>query len=396
MITGTLKNKSIAFIYDHRYYRSPKNEVFSAGPMGQEAWKRYLEVAKEVVVVGTVEDVDNEEKLKNLNRSDLPRVQFFSLPYINRLMDFIKNFVFINKNLEQVLKEQSAIVARLPGELGYNAIRIAKKYNIPYWTEVVGCPWDAYWNHGNVIGKILAPISYFRMRRVIKRSEYVLYVTRFFLQKRYPTNGRSINASNVYIPDLDEQVLEYKRNLLKNEKEQLVLGVIGSFDVKYKGHTEILKALAIVKDKIPPYVLRMVGPGNSDWIYEMAGELGLRENIEIVGKLKSGKQINDFLDTLHLYIHPSRQEGLPRAVIEAMSRACPVLGSTTGGIPELLSENFLHNTGNFKQLAEQLKLYLNEKNKLIEACAVNFNKAKQYEYSRLNKRRISFFQSILD
>ena len=45
--------------------------------------------------------------------------------------------------------------------------------------EVVGCAWDALWNH-SYKGKILAPKSYMSMRRAVSKAPYVVYVTNGF------------------------------------------------------------------------------------------------------------------------------------------------------------------------------------------------------------------------
>jgi len=394
-----MRVNSIAFIYDHRYYVTDSGQVFSSGPMGSEAWERYLELVEELVVVGTLIDKPKELSVDNLNRSDLPKTKFSSFEYISNFKSFLKNLFFINKGLEKELLKTEAVAARLPGELPYNAIRIAKKNKIPYWIEVVGCPWDAYWNHGSIIGKIIAPFAYIRQKIAVRSADYVTYVTENFLQNRYPTKGKSIHATNAIIPPIEDQILETKQSILSSlSKKNSIhkIGMIGSFNVRYKGHEEIIKALSLVKNKIPPFEIRMVGPGDAQWVRDMAFKYDIADHVKIVGKLKSGSEIQHFLDDLHLYVHPSRQEGLPRSVIEAMSRACPVLGATTGGIPELLSEKSLHPTGNYHKLAVQINEVLNDNNSLKEESMRNFHKAQDYLYSKLNNRRKEFFKSILN
>ena len=66
--------------------------------------------------------------------------------------------------------------------------------------EVVGCPWDAYWNY-SLKGKIVAPFATYMMKRRVKSAPFVLYVTNKFLQKRYPTKGKKINCSNVELAE---------------------------------------------------------------------------------------------------------------------------------------------------------------------------------------------------
>ena len=62
----------------------------------------------------------------------------------------------------------------------------------------------------------------------------------------------------------------------------------------------------------------------------------------------------EWLDDMDLYIQPSLQEGLPRAVVEAMSRGLPALGAHTGGIPELLGEDCIFPRKGVDAIAELL------------------------------------------
>ena len=79
-----------------------------------------------------------------------------------------------------------------------------------------------------------------------------------------------------------------------------------------------------------------------------------------------------------------------------MSRACPVLGSTAGGIPELIAPDCLHQPGNVKQLTQQLvEAAGNDEWRRVQAKA-NFNRAHQYTKEKLDQRRREFWLSFRD
>ena len=98
-----------------------------------------------------------------------------------------------------------------------------------------------------------------------------------------------------------------------------------------------------------------------------------------------------WMDTLDMLVIPSFQEGLPRVLIEAMSRGCPAAGAKTGGIPELLRTEMLHNPGDYKKLAKDIKTVLNDKELAKELARENFSEAKQYAKEVLDSRRKSFW-----
>ena len=85
---------------------------------------------------------------------------------------------------------------RLPSLVSLKVYRLARKNSKKYLTEVMGCAWDAYWNH-SIVGKLLAPGMFLGMRRMVKKADYCVYVTKSFLQKRYPCNNESVGISNV-------------------------------------------------------------------------------------------------------------------------------------------------------------------------------------------------------
>ncbi|MEL7378386.1 MAG: glycosyltransferase family 4 protein, partial [Bacteroidota bacterium] len=152
---------------------------------------------------------------------------------------------------------------------------------------------------------------------------------------------------------------------------------------------------ASIKDRIPPFEVLFVGPGPTNWLSALVNKLGLDDQVIFLGKLQSGKAIIQFLDGLDFYVHPSKQEGLPRTVIEAMSRGLPILASSIAGIPELLDEPYLHQPGDYKGLAEQLVIYLNKgQEEHVAMSRSNYEKSKEYDHRLLAQKRLDFWRSF--
>jgi len=100
-----------------------------------------------------------------------------------------------------------------------------------------------------------------------------------------------------------------------------------------------------------------------------------------------------WLERVDVYIQPSKQEGLPRALIEAMSRGCLAFGSRTAGIPELLPEKYLFSKGSRKEIARLLKSVSIEE--MTDAAKINIDAANQYNRDVLNARRKEFFEQAM-
>ena len=73
----------------------------------------------------------------------------------------------------------------------------------------------------------------------------------------------------------------------------------------------------------------------------LARTSGISAATKFLGELPNGEAIREQLDQATLMVLPSRTEGLPRVIIEAMARAVPCVASNVGGIPELLDPRYL-------------------------------------------------------
>jgi glycosyltransferase involved in cell wall biosynthesis len=97
-----------------------------------------------------------------------------------------------------------------------------------------------------------------------------------------------------------------------------------------------------------------------------------------------------------LFVLPSRTEGLPRAMLEAMARALPCIGSTAGGIPELLPAEDMVPPGDALSLALKIRSVLTDPVRLMSMSSRNLEKAKGYHEGILRERRNAFYNSVLD
>lgn len=385
----------LTHIYDHDYYVNG-DDVYSSGAFHADSWNRYLNHFDSLLVVAN-EKKGGDPKAGKLNRVNSDKVNFRFLPKQSSPGQLVKGLTGRNAELEEIVKNSDALAIRLFSELGYQAVGFARKHGVPYALEIVGCPWDAYWNHQNKSGKVMAVLSYYRMRKSVKNAPFVIYVTAEFLQRRYPTNGVSHNASNVMLAEVGEEVLKDRLNRMGRDTDKpLQLAMIAGLEVKAKAHDVTIAALGRVKDMIPDFCLRLVGPGDPARVLSLAREAGIEDKVDVIGKLTSGMAIFDFLDNTDLYLHPSKQEGLPRAIIEAMSRACPVLASSTAGIPELVGADFLHKPGDDKRLSEQLMQVCGNKDLRMDMAKTNFSTAYEYSPSVLNEKRSKFWGAFRD
>lgn len=284
----------------------------------------------------------------------------------------------------------------MPSILGMIAIYYAKKLNKPYLIEMVGCPLGSLWNH-SWKGKLVAPIMWFLTKYFVKKAEYVTYVTSEFLQKRYPTVGKTLSCSDVALQSLDDSILENRLRKIENMdlNKTIILATIGAVNVRYKGQETVIKAISKLKSLGYKFEYYLVGGGDNSYLRSISRKYNVTDEVKFLGFLTHDK-VFKFLDDVDIYIQPSKTEGLPRALIEAMSRACPAIGNNVGGIPELINPKFLIKNGKVSSLCELLEKMIGKRELLINEAIRSFNKAKEFDINYLNNKRNLFYKEFFD
>lgn len=313
---------SLLFAHDHRFFVANGRKYSYTGGLNDEVLGRYARLADKVVVLARVDQSGGQGtrqvELKSTNI---------------QLIDARGESV---ADLRKLVCESDLIIARLPSVVGMKIARLAKVQGKPYLVEVVGSAWDALWWHSHR-GRLAAPYFEFATKRVVWEAPFVLYVTREFLQSRYPTCGEAVGVSDVECARVSERSLLARIERLRSgNRSGMVFGTCAAVDVKYKGQDQIIRTLGVLKRRgMTDYEYQLVGSGDTTRLHSIAATFGVSDQVKFLGTLPHD-EVLAWLDRIDLYIQPSRQEGLPRALVEAMSRGLPCLGSTVGGIPELL------------------------------------------------------------
>lgn len=104
--------------------------------------------------------------------------------------------------------------------------------------------------------------------------------------------------------------------------------------VHQKGIDLLFEALAGLQDQ--PWQLTLVGAGPRRQLLEqMANDMGIRTRIEFAG-WQDNQQLPPFYQAANMFVLPSRNEGMPNALLEAMASGLPVVASAISGNEELV------------------------------------------------------------
>ena len=374
------------FCHDLPIYKD-KNGVYCSTTMTDDLFSRYFEVVDELVVATRIYSIDKTYEEAHQEKITLPNISFIEIPNLNT---FGALFGTISK-FRKIIADETSRCDLIFIRGGINAllgVTAAKKQGKPYLLECSGCAWESYWNH-SLPGKVIAPYMEYRARKDIRDAAYVIYVTEHWLQKRYPTHGESTFASNVILHHVDDIALERRNTKIAAlNKKKIVLGTTAGIN-RMKGQQFVIEAMNMLKGKVD-IRYEMVGSGDNSYLKALAEKYGLSDKIQFKGQMNH-EEVLTWLESIDLYVQPSLQEGLPRSLIEAMSRACPAIGSHTAGIPELLKPECVFKRANPRSLKNAIETMLDGDN-MEKNAHVNFSKAKEYELGKLEERRKKIYR----
>lgn len=388
----------LAFIHDHKLIK--KNDTYySTGGLPYTIWNRYFPFFNTIYLITRLDSSDtNNFNPSKYSIASGEKVKVFTVKEYKSLIDLPLRYKKIKSNIQSIISLADIIIIRLPSVLGIIAFREAIKLNKPVGIELVSCSFDTYWYHSNVNGKIIAPIMYLLNKKVCKKADAVAYITNSFLQHRYPTLNKSFSGvANVSIEPVKSSILDFK---IKNydsisQKKEIRIGMIGNLEMKYKNHIAVLKiAKMLINNNICKIHIDFVGAGNKNKLENFVKKMNLDGYVNFVGTLKSGSEINEWLDSLTFYLQPSITEGHGRSVIEAMSRGCIVISSNSGGLVETVDENYRTYYNNINDYVRIIKENIESKEKMKLNSIRNYNFASNFYSAVIEEKRMEFLKYL--
>lgn len=115
-----------------------------------------------------------------------------------------------------------------------------------------------------------------------------------------------------------------------------VLGLVGRL-VRVKGVEILLRAAQILRSAIPGFRVIIVGDGpEADSLQALSKSLGLSECVLFTG---FRSDVLDLLGTTDALVLSSYSEGVPMVVLEAMAMEIPIVATSVGGLPEIVTHD---------------------------------------------------------
>lgn len=388
---------------ENRFLKCQDGNFYSTTVYDYSFFSRYLEVFDEVVVFARVKEMPNGKIDKPYANG--PRVKFLSVPSFIGPWEYLRKYYKVNAVAKRAVNKADAFILRVPGTMGTVIWKQLMRKKLPYGVEVVGDPWDvlAPGSVKNFLRPILRRKVSCDMAAQCSRARAASYVTEYSLQERYPPGYWHTHYSSVGLSPGDIVTDYLLENRICKLRDKLLGGLpvsichVGMMEQLYKGIDILINSIEIVTQKGLNVELVIVGDGKfKEILQNKANGLGIGERVKFLGKVSPGKSVYEILDNADLYVQPSRTEGLPRSLIEAMARGLPCIASNVGGIHELLDDDFMVEPGDPQALADKIMWVLTDMRMLTLAARLNREKAKNYTSDTLNKRRVEFYRKVAE
>lgn len=389
--TGTRKQSmQVTVSLEQRFDRTPDGAVWTPQNFDRAFWDAYLEVFDSVRVVARVRDVAYAPEAAK--RADGRAVSFAPLPYYVGAAGYARRALAMRSAIASVARGPGAFILRMPSPAGAAIAARLSRAGRPYAVEIVGDPWDVFApGSGNpLVRPVVRRWFTAQQKATCAAASAASYVTERALQQRYPCPRYTAAISSIRL-----EPARYRERARVFARPASRLISVGTFEELYKAQDVLVQAVGKLVRNGADLSVVFVGDGRRRKDVESctaARELGGR--VEFLGSLPPGEPVFEALDSADVFVLPSRQEGLPRAMIEAMARGLPCIGSTVGGMGELLPRDLLVTPGSVGELAEVIARVVADPDQLSKMSARNLEVSRNYATTILGPRRRSFYSVV--
>lgn len=225
----------------------------------------------------------------------------------------------------KAIKEANPSLVIISQGINFDGLKLA------YQCYLLGIPYvvvsqkavDFYWPHKDDRKNMLIALQ------KAEKSFFVSHHNLRLTEEQFGT--RLTNGMVIFNPvKLSGKIVPYPKST-----EVYRLACVGRLFLLDKGQDIIIRILSEEKWKDRPVKISFIGKGGDEpALKDFAALLGV-ENIDFKGQVED---IEAMWEDYHALILPSRSEGLPLSMVEAMSAGRPVIISNAGGNAEIIEE----------------------------------------------------------
>ncbi len=177
---------------------------------------------------------------------------------------------------------------------------------------------------------------------------------------------------------------------------QTIVGIIARLD-KVKDHDTFLRAAKILVEDKKDVMFLIAGDGNDEKrLVDLTRELEIEKHVHFIGFVDNPFS---FFNAIDINTLTSLSESFPYAILEGAIMKKPIVSTNVGGLKELIIDDetgYLVDVGDYKSLAERLKVLIEDKDKLLAIGENLYEKTKnEFSSDSMAEAHVDIYKEII-
>lgn len=395
--------KTLLVVLEQHFVRC-NDKVYVDVQCSRTFWDRYLSVFGQLIVCARMRDALSGDSVDSMLLSSRDEVEFVAMPDFVGAAGPIKNYGQIKHALLDSINRADAAIIRVPSPISMVACSILEKSGIPWAAEMMMNPRTAYGKQSmsHPLQPVIQRFITWQTKNACMNADGVSYVTEHVLQNEYPCRAMvdmntdhafTSSYSTINLRDSDYSCIDWGYE----SPSPLVFAHTGKMTDDRKGHAIFIETIARLRQQGVDARGILIGDGPERSRFEsLASQLNVGDFCNFVGWKAGFSQVQSELQKAQILLMPTKSEGLPRAVIEAMASGLICLGNNVDGMPELLSEECLARDNTAEEYSRMIMDLIDNWEHALALRSSQFEKSKDYKAEVLNARRYAFYCELRD
>jgi glycosyltransferase involved in cell wall biosynthesis len=262
-----------------------------------------------------------------------------------------------------------------------------KKKLIPYWATIHGLGMNSTTGFKKVIFILVEMFSFWRLSKIYTINEQDTNLVKKYFKakiKKYDCLGIGCDINKFCNDNIPKSITSQIREKYNLRQDHIIIAFTGRF-VKFKGFDLVIKSFKILNERYPDK-FKLILMGGIDSIHQMGLTdeeiIFLNTNQDIVN-VGFTNNVENYLSLTDIFLFPSKKEGLPICVLEALSMGVPVVTFNSRGNNDVIKNEY---NGLLLEPDNNIDKEIDKIISSLEWMKVNKDKYNQFKINALNNR----------